>query len=179
MKQYTFGIKSYDEVLMGKHLVPEPNICRVEIDYGDAGSWKRTWMYVKTPNLFKIVNDWKITLPNEQQVMVPAGFVYDGASIPFFLQPLITSFGPAHRGSILHDYGYRYNYLLDWDGNKIYVGAGQKFFDGLFREVVAVTSHLKGLATIVWLGVRAFGKTAWNKRRKEQKDMEEYAIQNT
>jgi len=158
-------MKTFKEVEDGKKLIPEPVIQRLEIDYGDAGAFKRFWMYLTTSNKFQFREDWYITLPNGQQVMIPKGFIYDGASIPFFLRPIATSFGPLNRAGGIHDFGYRNGYLLDWEGNKIYENKGQKFFDDLFREVAAVTTHLKGLAVSAWMAVRGFGKIAWKKHR--------------
>ena len=159
-------VKTFEDVQEGKALIPEPVIQRQEIDYGDAGMWKRTWMYFTTPTEFMVREDWFFTLPNGQQGMIKKGFIYDGASIPFFLRPLMTSFGPLNRGGGIHDHGYRRNYLYDWEGNKIYFDMGQKFWDDLFRDVVAVTTHLKGLANVVWAGVRGFGSSTWKKHRK-------------
>ncbi len=165
-------IKSFKEVQEGKKKIPEPKIQRQEVNYGDAGRWKRTWMYFSTPTEFKIIKDWYFTLPSGQQGLIKEGFIYDGASIPFFLRPLMTSFGPLNRGGAIHDHGYRKNFLYDWQGKKIYVDENQKFWDDLFREVVAFTTHLKGLAITVWMGVRGFGSIAWKKRRKEQAEKE-------
>lgn len=158
---------TYEEVEKWKDLIPEPDIRRVDVHYGDAGPWKRTWIYLTAPNQFEIRSDWKMKIPpDEQEVVIKKGFIYDGASIPFFARPILTSFGPLHRGGGIHDYGYRFNYLRDWEGNKIYVDAGQKFFDDLFRTVGSHTSHLRGLATLAWSAVRMFGKVSWDKHRK-------------
>ena len=104
-------ILSFEEVEKHKKLIPEPVIQRVETDYGDAGPWKRTWMYFSTPNVFELKEDWKFTLPDGTQAMIKKGFHYDGASIPWFVRPFITSFGPLHRGSIPHDHGYKHRFL--------------------------------------------------------------------
>ena len=159
---------SFEEVEEGKHNIPEPSIQRVEIDYGNANAWKRTWKYLTTSNRFRLTKDWKITIPDKTQVMVPKGFEFDGASIPWFLRFFATSFGPLLRGALVHDYGYRHNFLLDWDENAIKIEKGQKYFDDLFRDIAAVTSHLKGLACFAWAGVRSFGHIAWDKHRSRE-----------
>jgi hypothetical protein len=158
-------MKTFAEVEKGKALIPEPVIQRVEIDYGDAGSFERAWIYFTTPNRFRVMENWKITLSDGTQAMVPKLFVFTGASIPWFLRPFATAFGPLLRASLFHDYGYAKNFILDWAGNKIFEGKGQKFFDDWFREIAAITSHLKGLAVSAWAGVRALGVIAWNRHR--------------
>jgi len=148
--------------------IPEPVIQRVEVDYGMSGWWEKTWVYLTTPNQFRIKWDWKFTL-NGKQLMIKRGFIYDGASIPPFLRPFMTSFGPLHRGSIPHDQGYRCRYLYDWEGRRVFEGEDRKFWDDMFRDISAETSQLKGLAGIAWVGVRLFGFIPWNKHRKSEK----------
>ena len=164
-------ILSFEEVEKHKKLIPEPIIQRVEVDYGDAGSWKRTWIYLTTPNQFRIMNKggWKFTLPDGTQAMIKEHYTYDGASIPFYLRPFATSFGTLHRGSVPHDHGYKHRFLYDWEGNKIFVGEKRKFWDDMFRDISAYTSHLKGLAEGAWAAVRTFGFVPWNKHRKNDK----------
>jgi len=160
------NILTFEEVEAAKKLIPEPSIKRLERDYGDAGPWKRTWMYFTVSNKFMIVEDWYFTLPGGQQGLIKHGFIYDGASIPFFARPLMIAFGALHRAGGIHDYGYRFNHLRDWEGEKIYVDKGKKYFDTLFRNIGAYTSHLKGLAGTAWLAVNWFGKKSWKKHRK-------------
>ncbi len=160
---------SFKEVEKHKKLIPEPKIQRVEVDYGNAGKWERTWMYFSTPNQFRLTEDWKFTLPNGTPAMIKKGFTYDGASIPFFVRPFMSSFGPLHRGSIPHDHGYKHRFLFDWKGNRIFVKEKRKFWDDMFRDISAYTSHLKGLAEIAWAAVRTFGFMSWDNHRKNGK----------
>jgi hypothetical protein len=166
MVKTMFNIIPVQDVEVHKQLIPEPITQRVELDYGDANAWMRTWIWLKSPNQVQVMVDWYFTLPDGQQGLIKEGFIYDGASIPFFARPLLRALGILNRGGGIHDYGYRFNHLRDWEGNKIYVGNGKQFFDTLFREVGKYTSHLKGIAGTAWLAVKMFGKVSWNKHRK-------------
>lgn len=148
-----------------KQQIPEPKIQRQIIDYSNMGFWKKSWIYFTTPTEFKVVDDWFFVLPNGQKALIKAGFIYDGASIPFFLRPFMTSFGPLNRGASIHDHGYRRNLLYNWEGEEIYKFKGQKFWDDLLKDVVSFTTDLNILSVVVWLGARGFGTIAWNKRR--------------
>ncbi len=130
--------------------------------------WKQLWLYCVEPTEFVLVGNWKITLPNGMQIMVPDGFVFDGASIPWYLRWLISSFGPLLRGAIVHDFGYRHDFLLDWNGEKFAIKRGQEFYDDLFRDIVIWTTGLVPLARTAWAGVRVFGHKAWSKYRKRE-----------
>ena len=149
--------------------IPEPEIKQVDTFKPNDPWYKKTWDYFVIPNLFELTHDWKVTLPTGEKVLIPAGFQFDGASIPWFLRWLATSFGPLLRAGLLHDYGYRYGYLLNWAGQKIFEGAGQKYFDDLFRQTIKVTTGLSWLAGWAWSGVRCFGFIAFGKHRKKEK----------
>jgi len=146
--------------------IPEPILRQIPVDNTGLGWFKKTCNYVCKPNLFEVMFDWKIVLPDGTEAMVPQGFRFDGCSSPWFMRPLISNFGPLLKTALLHDFGYRNNYLLNWAGGKIFEGAGQKFFDNLFRSVGKVTTGLSWLTGIAWVALRGFGFIAFNKHRK-------------
>ena len=150
--------------------IPEPILRQVPRNNEGDVWWKKTWNYISKPTVFEIMFDWLVTLPDGTKVMVPRGATTDGASIPFFLKPLATSFGPLLRAAILHDYAYKWNHLLDWGGNVIWDKMGQKHADDLFSTVINATTKLSWLAGGAWVALRAFGKIAWNKHRKNEVD---------
>lgn len=150
------------------HKIPTPILQKIPVNYIGLPWYQRLWRYAKDPIVYTYVKDWKIELPNGDKLMVPKGESTDGASIPWFLRPFATSFGPLIRGACLHDFGYKHGYLLDWEGKKLVTNKGQKFFDDLFRDVVIWSTGLKWLAWWAWSGVRVFGWIAWNNHRDKQ-----------
>lgn len=153
-------------------MIPMPPI--VKLDGGTLGKpwWLQLWIYFTAPTQFMLVGAWKIHLPNGMRVMIPDEFVFDGASIPWFMRWLMTSFGPLLRGAILHDFGYRHNFLFDWSGVPFALDSGQKFYDDLFRDIVIWTTGLKLLAYFAWSGVRTFGSLSWDKHRKNDEKLQ-------
>lgn len=147
-------------------MIPMPSIKKIPIETLGKPWWKQLWIYFTTPTKYMLDGNWQIQLPNGLKIMFPDQFIFDGASIPWFMRWLMTSFGPLLRGAILHDFGYRYNFLFDWEGVQFSIERGQKFFDDLFRDVVIWTTGLVPLAYAAWVGVRVFGWKAWNKHRE-------------
>lgn len=146
--------------------IPHPVLQKVSGTTLGKPWYKRIWLYFTEPTVQKFVEDWKIKLPNGMRIMIPADTETDGASIPWFLRFLATSFGPLSRGAYPHDFGFKHGYFLDWDGNRFAIGRDQKFFDDIFRDIIIWTTGLKSLAAWAWSGVRTFGFIAWDKHRR-------------
>lgn len=93
-------------------------------------------------------------------VMVPAGFIYDGNSIPQWLRalPIVGYFLKdkiAYPGAAaLHDYGYRY---AVWP---------RATTDALYREALGVEGASAMRRAARFFGVRAGGWKAWRDHRK-------------
>ncbi len=87
----------------------------------------------------------------DKSVTIPAGYQYDGASIPLlFWEPIGTPFHPAFMPAALpHDRGYdTHEYDKEW-------------FDELFYRVLIETgvSHIK--AKLMFDAVHVFGHSHW------------------
>ena len=85
---------------------------------------------------WQLVEDWQYQLPDQQTIIIPKGFVFDGASIPRLLWGLLSPTGLLLIPGLIHDFGYRYDYLwrLRSDGKveKAYCRFGQKRWDKQF-----------------------------------------------
>ena len=90
---------------------------------------------------------------------VPIGFVSDGASIPRFLWPLVTSpFNPrVIRAAFVHDYIYGTPEL------KI----KRKVADRIFYEILLEDGTERQVAENMYKSVRDFAGFAWEKRIKQ------------
>ena len=146
--------------------IPEPIMQHVKENNLNENWWKKTCDYICKPNLYALVFDFKATLEDGTEILIPKGFQFDGASIPFFLRPFATAFGPLVRAGLIHDFIYKYNYLLNFAREKTFAEAGQKFADDTFRSVIKQTTGLSWLAGVAWAALRMFGSFAFNKHRK-------------
>lgn len=78
------------------------------------------------------------------QVIIPAGFESDGVTSPRFLWSLLPPWGhPATRAALLHDH-------------MISVGYPRAYCDRQFYLALRAIGVGPVLATVMWLGVRAF-----------------------
>ena len=48
----------------------------------NKNSFEQLWILLTTVRTFKMVENWRFTLPNDIIIVIPKGFVFDGASIP-------------------------------------------------------------------------------------------------
>lgn len=84
---------------------------------------------------------------DSSSIMVPAGFCYDGASVPKALSSIVPRFGGRYdRATALHDYLYTAGILSRKDSDKI-------FYEALRSDKVRWVQ-----AKIMYFAVRIFGK---------------------
>ena len=128
----------------------------------------RRWItYVRWWN---VVDDWTYQLPNGgPKIVIPKGFLFDGASIPKMLWFLLSPTGLLLIPGLIHDYAYRYDYL--WainDKGEAYqyqYGNGREYWDLLFKDVATEVNQLPALNALAWFALVLGGKSAWNDNR--------------
>ena len=105
----------------------------------------------------------------QERVVVPVGFVTDGASIPPFLWPVFGHpFEDFGKSGVLHDFLYR-SPLIEHhygDGRIELVRVSRSRADSIFRESAKVLNLPAWKRAGAWAGVRLFGWWVWRKYRK-------------
>ena len=93
--------------------------------------------------------------PNSKdQIVVPAGFVFDGGSVPRFLWPILDPWGSASKAFLLHDYLY-------------HTGERSRLVsDAIFMEAMEVLGVGFIKRKLLYRGVRIGGWAAWASHRK-------------
>ncbi|MGD8991764.1 MAG: DUF1353 domain-containing protein [Desulfobacterales bacterium] len=120
---------------------------------------------------WRLKKNWHFFLENGDEIVLPKGFEFDGASIPRIFWAILSPVGLLLIPGLIHDYGYRYKQL--WFKNvsgqiEPYLkDAGRKVWDDLFREVGIYVNGFAIIDFIAWIGVRVGGGFAWCKHRKE------------
>lgn len=108
-------------------------------------------------------DDWLLTDPLvywsellDRQVVVPAGFVTDFASVP--RMPFLYWFagGQAEAAAVLHDWFYRTNTELPTRAQA----------DALFYEAIVASGYWRIRAWAMWAGVRIGGYWSYETRSK-------------
>lgn len=112
-----------------------------------------------------LLEDWLFKLPNGKIIVIPEGFILDGASVPKPLWFLLSPIGILLIPAIIHDYAYAYDYLWLANGEKYQEGAGQAFWDELFKRVSYEVNGMVVVDTLAYYALRAFGCFAWSNAR--------------
>ena len=84
-----------------------------------------------------------------QDLVIPKGFKFDGASVPKFLVQFLSPVGVLLIGGLIHDYGYKYETLLKKDGTTV-GKKSQKWMDEVFRDI---NIEINGFYFLNYLGL--------------------------
>lgn len=96
-----------------KILFDEPLITPLRRNLSDESAFKRFIHWRTGRRHFQVKEDWIVWVEYLQLwIKIPAGFVFDGASVPKFLHSIINSIDALFYGSIIHDFIYRTNQLI-------------------------------------------------------------------
>lgn len=129
------------------------------------------WLWIVTTRKWKLVSDWKFSMDGVQY-MIPAGFKFDGASVPKFFRSWLSPMGVLLIPGLVHDYGYKYSYLLTkytTESYQIGFQHDQKFFDTVFRDAAIEVNGFKYLNYMAYYALRLGGFVAWKGHRKHDK----------
>ena len=132
--------------------------------------FKRIWRWITSIREWEVIEDWKYELDDSLIIIIPQGFIFDGASIPRLLWGILAPVGSLLIPGLIHDYDYRYNYLwaVDSEGTcfKHKEGAGQSYWDRMFKEIGKDVNGMKVLDILAWFALTIGGRFAWNSNRK-------------
>lgn len=151
--------------------IPMPILKPLPINTKGCSWWFKVWVVLTAARRYQLVADWVFVLPDGRLAVIPAGFIMDGASTPKFLWGILDPMGILLIQGIVHDFGYRFDYILIYDPittiiTKENVGAGQKYWDDLFYSIGIHSTELKFTGVCSHRMLRMFGFLAWRSNRK-------------
>ena len=142
-----------------------PTMRPIPIKTKGKGFFKMILMWLLGVRHWEIAEDFKYVL-NGNKYVIPAGFKFDGASIPKFLHPFLSPVGVLLIGGLVHDYAYKYETLLR-DNKKDTMGViSQKKADEIFRDINIGVNGFYLMNYLAYWSLRLGGFLAWNKHRK-------------
>ena len=141
-----------------------PHMKPIPIPTKDKGFWKGIWHWLMGVRQWEICDDFKFSLGGKEYV-IPAGFQFDGASVPKFLAMWLSPTGVLLMGGLVHDYAYKYATLMQRDGNNI-GHMTQSEADKLFRDICIEVNGFKFLNYLAYWALAAAGFVAWNGHKK-------------
>ena len=127
------------------------------------GFFKMIMMWLLGTRHWEIANDFEYEL-NGTKYIIPAGFKFDGASIPKFLHTFLSPVGVLLLGGLVHDYAYKYAALKPKKGAVLLLD--QKKSDEIFRDINIEINGFYFMNYLAYWSLRLGGFMAWNKHRK-------------
>ena len=147
---------SYDEM---------PSLQPVPIKTKGKGFWKGIAMWLLGTRNWVLNKDWKYEINGERYV-IPAGFQFDGASIPKFLRTFFSPVGVLLMGGLVHDYMYKYTVCKPSNDKGAMLVVDQKKADQIFRDINIVVNGFYVMNYLAYWSLRIGGFVAWNGHRK-------------
>ena len=141
-----------------------PVLQPIPIGTKNKGFWKGILLWLLGKRQWEVAEDFWFTLEGGNY-MIPAGFQFDGASVPKFLATFLSPTGVLLIGGLVHDYGYKYATLLHDDGTTRGY-KDQAHWDRIFRDICIEVNGFKFLNYLAYWTLRLAGFVAWNGHKK-------------
>ena len=142
-----------------------PHLQPVKISTKGKGFWKGIAMWLLSTRNWVVEKDWKFW-HNGIEYIIPAGFQFDGASIPKFLRTFFSPVGVLLLGGLVHDYAYKYETLLRENKRDTLGKISQKRADEIFRDININVNGFYLMNYLAYWSLRLGGFVAWNGHRK-------------
>ena len=153
------------------HYKGMPKLQPVPIATKGKGFWKGIVMWLLSTRNWVLTEDWKYNINGEEYV-IPAGFQFDGASIPKFLRTFFSPVGVLMIGGLVHDYAYKYKTLLKKNKKDTMGELTQKRADEIFRDINIIVNGFYTMNRLAYWSLRLGGFVAWNGHRKRDAKIE-------
>ena len=142
-----------------------PVLRPIPIKTKGKGFWKGILLWLLGVRHWELAEDFNYTL-NDKDYVIPAGFKFDGASIPKFLHPFFSPVGVLLMGGPVHDYAYKYQTLLMKNKKETLGVISQKRADEIFRDININVNGFYLMNYLAYWSLRVGGFVAWNGHRK-------------
>ena len=153
-----------EEEIIGFKYKEMPHLKPIRIPTAGKGFWGAIWMWITGTRHWELADSWYYEI-NGEEYIIPAGFKFDGASIPKFLHTWLSPTGVLLMGGLVHDYAYKYATLYKSDGTTMGT-IDQKKADEIFRDINIEQNGFHFLNYLAYWALRIGGFMAWNGHRK-------------
>jgi len=148
-----------------------PHLQPIKIATKGKGFWKGIVMWLLSTRNWEIKKDWHYNIDGVDYV-IPAGFTFDGASIPKFLRTFFSPVGVLLVGGLVHDYAYKYQTLLRKNKKDTMGIISQARADQIFRDININVNGFYVMNYLSYYSLRIGGFVAWNGHRKRNSKIE-------
>jgi len=133
--------------------------------------YQRWWIWAESTRKWEVVEDWAFDWKDGVKLLIKAGFIFDGASIPRIFWGILSKTGLLLIPSIFHDHAYQYNFLWqimpDGTITKWRDKAGKAFWDRMFMDVGDYVNGSHFVNAIAWTALKVGGWVAWHGDRDD------------
>ena len=154
-----------DEEIIGFEYKEMPQLRPLKIETAGKGFWGAIWMWMSGTRHWEVADNWSFKVDGDWYV-IPAGFQFDGASIPKFMHTWLSPTGVLLMGGLVHDYAYKYQTLLKLNQKSTMGVIDQKKADQIFRDINIEQNGFHFLNYLAYWALRIGGFVAWNGHRK-------------
>ena len=138
--------------------------------------WRQTLAWLWDARVWELIEDYVYQPAGLPALVIPKGFLTDFASSP----RLFWGIGMDPAGillipSLFHDWGYRHDFYLTPEGQRVKQGAGKSFHDTLLRQISAEVNEMAAPGWLALLALDVCGWPAWwaaCKRRTGEVDLQ-------
>ena len=135
----------------------------------------KKFVHLYEPRQWQLTEHWFFTLDDKDrtEIIIPKGFICDGASIPRIFWPVASPVGALFLTGLIHDYGYKYKQLWkrtpEGKVEPYEKGRERLFWDGLFRKVGKQVNGLPLMNWFAWFVLVVVGGWIpwWSHRRDD------------
>ena len=118
-------------------------------------------------NKYRLEEQYQLNFDGYSRIVVPKGFVYDGASVPTGFYWILKRDGLCRAAALIHDFIYKHKGMncvqtLNRKRNFVYKEVDRKFADDLFYDLLLLAGVKKWKAKTAYRAVRMFGWYSWN-----------------
>jgi hypothetical protein len=149
-----------------------PDLRPLRIPTKDKGFWGAIIMWLLSTRNWEITKDWHYKIDDKEYV-IPAGFTFDGASIPKFMRTFFSPVGVLLVGGLVHDYAYKYKTLLLNNKKDTMGELTQKRADEIFRDININVNGFHTMNYLAYWSLRLGGFVAWNGHRKRNEKIKD------
>ena len=142
-----------------------PELKPIAIPTKGKGFWKGIAMWLLSTRNWEITKDWHYSIDKTDYV-IPAGFTFDGASVPKFLRTFFSPVGVLLIGGLVHDYMYKYAACKPSTEGAPLMLVDQKRADQIFRDINIEVNGFYSMNYLSYWSLRIGGFVAWNGHRK-------------
>lgn len=144
-----------------------PKIKPIPLKTKQSGFFKILYEWLAVGRKWEVIEDWRFVINDGTILLIPKGFIFNGASIPRFLRFIFSPVGLLFIPSVFHDYAYENDYLLEINSKAKVIrhrqGYGRAHWDKMFSKLSTQVNGFSIIGKLARLALIVGGQLIWEK----------------